>query len=144
MGDRSLDPLRVLSIAFTVLIGACVAASPAHASPPEGKGNPHKAPQAASDDAQELVHPAVDYDSIRAVAVAQHHTGYRPLPPGIAKNLARGKPLPPGIAKKGVPDAVLHHLPTYPDYEWNRCGTDLVLVQIASQVAADVVADIFK
>jgi hypothetical protein len=25
--------------------------------------------------------------------------GAKPLPPGIAKNLARGKPLPPGIAK---------------------------------------------
>ena len=25
------------------------------------------------------------------------------LPPGIAKNLARGKPLPPGIAKRAVP-----------------------------------------
>src|SRR5687767_6483057 len=29
------------------------------------------------------------------------------LPPGIAKNLARGKPLPPGIAKRAVPPALL-------------------------------------
>lgn len=29
-------------------------------------------------------------------------TGYQSLPPGIAKNLARGKPLPPGIAKNGA------------------------------------------
>ena len=26
------------------------------------------------------------------------------LPPGIAKNVARGKPLPPGIAKKALPN----------------------------------------
>src|SRR6185295_9088527 len=32
-----------------------------------------------------------------------HKITARPLPPGIAKNVARGKPLPPGIAKRALP-----------------------------------------
>lgn len=32
------------------------------------------------------------------------------LPPGIAKNVARGKPLPPGIAKKALPADLVHSL----------------------------------
>ena len=36
------------------------------------------------------------------------------LPPGIAKNLARGKPLPPGISKKYLPDELRHALPPPP------------------------------
>jgi hypothetical protein len=33
----------------------------------------------------------------------RHRIGGKPLPPGIAKNVARGKPLPPGIAKQALP-----------------------------------------
>jgi hypothetical protein len=43
-------------------------------------------------------------------------TGYDSLPPGIAKNLARGKPLPPGIAKKTVLTSMLGQLPYYLGY----------------------------
>src|SRR5262245_2558091 len=32
-----------------------------------------------------------------------HRITAQPLPPGIAKRVARGKPLPPGIAKRAVP-----------------------------------------
>ena len=42
----------------------------------------------------------ISYTTARALAVNYGLTGYKALPPGIAKNLARGKPLPPGIAKK--------------------------------------------
>src|SRR3546814_10843108 len=45
-------------------------------------------------------------------------TGYSALPPGIRKNLARGKPLPPGIQKKIVPGSLLSRLPRYSGYEW--------------------------
>ena len=33
----------------------------------------------------------------------RHRIVGKPLPPGIAKNVARGKPLPPGIAKQALP-----------------------------------------
>jgi hypothetical protein len=114
------------------------------AAPPEGKGKPDRLcaghDDSTSGDAivASLIHPDLNYDQIRRIAVEQHYTGHKPLPPGIAKNLARGKPLPPGIAKKAPRAEFVHQLPTYPDYEWRRCGTDLVLVQIATQVVAEV------
>ncbi|HSB54053.1 MAG TPA: hypothetical protein VLD58_06840, partial [Gemmatimonadales bacterium] len=52
----------------------------------------------------------------------QHPAGVKPLPPGIAKNLARGKPLPPGIAKQQLPQAVLTLLPPRPGYERTIVG----------------------
>ncbi len=42
----------------------------------------------------------VSFDHARHLALNYGLTGYDSLPPGIAKNPARGKPLPPGIAKK--------------------------------------------
>ncbi len=49
------------------------------------------------------------------------------LPPGIAKNLQRGKPLPPGIAKKVDNDDLLRRLPqTYPGSEWYTAGDQMV------------------
>lgn len=71
-------------------------------------------------------------------------SGYSQLPPGIRKNLARGKPLPPGIAKKMVPGPMLARLPVYPGYEWRIAGSDLVLVAIATAVVADVLLDVFN
>ncbi|MCG7326283.1 anti-virulence regulator CigR family protein [Achromobacter sp. ACRQX] len=71
-------------------------------------------------------------------------SGYSQLPPGIRKNLARGKPLPPGIAKKMVPGPMLARLPAYPGYEWRIAGSDLVLVAIATAVVADVLIDVFN
>jgi len=70
-------------------------------------------------------------------------SGYSQLPPGIRKNLARGKPLPPGIAKKMVRGPMLARLPAYPGYEWRIAGSDLVLVAIATAVVADVLIDVF-
>ena len=70
-------------------------------------------------------------------------TGYGSLPPGIRKNLARGKPMPPGIAKKMVPGAMLARLPVHPGYEWRVAGSDLILVAIATSVVADVLSGVF-
>lgn len=69
--------------------------------------------------------------------------GYSTLPPGIRKNLARGKPIPPGIAKKMVPGSLLARLPSYPGYEWRVAGTDLILVAVATAVVADILYDVF-
>lgn len=70
-------------------------------------------------------------------------SGYSSLPPGIRKNLARGKPLPPGIAKKMVPGSMLGRLPRYDGYEWRIAGTDLVLISLATAVVADILYDVF-
>lgn len=69
--------------------------------------------------------------------------GYSSLPPGIRKNLARGKPLPPGIAKQMAPGPLLGRLPRYPGYEWRIAGTDLILISVATAVIADILYDVF-
>lgn len=85
----------------------------------------------------------ISVTTARGYATEYHVTGYAPLPPGIRKNLARGKPLPPGIAKKMVPGPMLARLPVYPGYEWRVAGSDLVLVAIATAVVADILVNVF-
>lgn len=64
-----------------------------------------------------------------------------PLPPGIAKNLARGKPLPPGIAKN-FDSRVASQLPHYEGYEWKQIGTDVVLVAIATGIVYEILRNV--
>ena len=74
-----------------------------------------------------------------------HRDYWRPdpaLPPGIQKNLARGKPLPPGIAKK-LDGRLLGQLPRYDGYEWQQVGTDLILVTIATGIIYEVLNGAF-
>ncbi|WP_347900980.1 anti-virulence regulator CigR family protein [Pseudomonas purpurea] len=64
------------------------------------------------------------------------------LPPGIQKNLARGKPLPPGIAKK-LDSRLVGRLPHYDGYEWQQVGTDLILVALATGLVYEVLNGAF-
>jgi Ni/Co efflux regulator RcnB len=65
------------------------------------------------------------------------------LPPGIAKNLARGKPLPPGIAKQYLPDDLARVLPAPPrGYERIIVDGKVLLVEIATRVIHDILTDI--
>jgi len=134
------------------------------ADPPPGKGNPNKsnqgnngqgknqgqgnsvqdnAPGYGSDFTTNLVLAGITVLAARNLALNVGSVGYAPLPPGIAKNLARGKPLPPGIAKKAVPSSMLRQLPYHPGYEWQIAGSDLVLVAIGTAIVADVLRNVF-
>jgi Ni/Co efflux regulator RcnB len=64
------------------------------------------------------------------------------LPPGIAKNLERGKPLPPGIAKQYLPDGLVHALPA-PPRGFERIVVDgkVLLVEVATRVVHDILTD---
>jgi Ni/Co efflux regulator RcnB len=65
------------------------------------------------------------------------------LPPGIAKNLARGKSLPPGIAKQHLPQELQHALPAAPaGYDRIIVDGKVLLVEVATQVIHDVLMDI--
>lgn len=67
----------------------------------------------------------------------------KPLPPGIAKNLARGKPLPPGIAKRSLPGTLIERLPPVADgYERIIVAGKILLVEIATQVVHDILVDV--
>jgi len=135
-----MDYVRIPSLAFCLLFCLGAFTSSAHAAPPPGHGKSDQ----TSTQGEGLIRADVNFDEVRQIAVAHQYTGYRALPPGIRKNLARGKPLPPGIAKKMVKEPMLERLPTYQGYEWRRCGTDLVLTQVATQIVADVLANIFQ
>lgn len=129
----------------------------AQAAPPEGKGHKDKAGHKGRPDAavsaghhsgggaaDSLRRAGITVDVVRQIAVQHQATGYASLPPGIRKNLARGKPLPPGIAKKAVPQGVLDRLPHYAGYEWEAVGSDLVLKRIAGAVIADILVGVFN
>jgi Ni/Co efflux regulator RcnB len=64
------------------------------------------------------------------------------LPPGIRKNLARGKPLPPGLAKR-FDHRLEARLPHYPGYEWRQLGRDAVLVAVTTGVVEAILDNIF-
>ena len=88
--------------------------------------------------------PSIDRGSVLGV-LGGYRDYWRPgpqLPPGIQKNLARGKPLPPGIAKK-LDGRLLGRLPHYDGYEWQQAGTDLILVAIASGIIYEVLNGAF-
>ncbi len=68
--------------------------------------------------------------------------GRKSLPPGIAKNLRRGKPLPPGIAKQVLPAGLINLLPPVPrGYERVVLDGRVLLVEIATQVIHDMLED---
>lgn len=71
-----------------------------------------------------------------------HWSAQPALPPGIRKNLQRGKPLPPGIGKWLEPE-LRRSLPQYTGYEWLRAGSDLLLVSTASGLIDQVLRDAF-
>ena len=69
--------------------------------------------------------------------------GKKSLPPGIAKNLRRGKPLPPGIAKQVLPTGLIDLLPPPPQgHERVVIDGRILLVEIATQVIHDVLEDL--
>ncbi|OZI29134.1 hypothetical protein CEG14_21115 [Bordetella genomosp. 1] len=115
----------------------------------DGKGNGNgKGGKSGKDDGAQvsvdLRRAGITVSVARGYALDAGLTGMSDLPPGIRKNLARGKPLPPGIAKKMVPSGMLAHLPVYPGYEWRVAGADLILVAIAGGLIADVLVDVFR
>jgi len=117
---------------------------PVLADPPHGKGKGKGREDESSSSAHRGISVTVSVEQARRIALDVGARGYKPLPPGIRKNLARGKPLPPGIAKKMAPTAMIGRLPVYPGHEWHVAGTDLVLIAIATAVVVDVFLDVFS
>lgn len=139
-----------LNALLSALLGAVlIIAAPAIADPGNGKGNKHdkggqhgsQGHQGQGDDWRGG--PTVDVGGVRIIL--DDSRGYwspgPSLPPGIQKNLARGKPLPPGIAKK-LDSRLLDRLPHYEGYEWQQAGTDLLLIAIATGVIQEVLHDV--
>ncbi|MBP6083668.1 MAG: hypothetical protein KA732_20720 [Providencia sp.] len=85
-----------------------------------------------------------NFGDVRPIAIEYGLTGYKGLPPGIAKQIRKGKPLPPGIAKKVLPANFRSHLPVYEGYEWRVSGRDLILVAISTAIVAEIIENVFE
>lgn len=71
-----------------------------------------------------------------------HRKHSKGLPPGILKNLRRGKPVPPGIAMHRLPAGLAARLPPPPrGYERIVLDGRVLLVDIATRVIHDVLVD---
>lgn len=66
----------------------------------------------------------------------------RTLPPGIAKNLRRGKPLPPGIARRALPHDLQMKLRRLPDgYDRVVVAGKILLIELGTQIVRDILTD---
>jgi hypothetical protein len=126
-----------------VLLAASLALglNSAGAAPKHDKHHKHGGDDA--DVAVDLRGPSIDIGRVRIV-LGEHRELIGPaqsLPPGIRKNLARGKPLPPGIAKR-FDNRLLDQLPHYDGYEWRQVGSDVVLVALASGLIYEIIENV--
>jgi hypothetical protein len=71
------------------------------------------------------------------------YVGMKPVPPGIAKKIARGGTMPPGIAKRYFPGELIALLPPRPGEQWLIVGTDVLLVQAATSLILDILPRVF-
>lgn len=77
--------------------------------------------------------------------VREKGIGTKSLPPGIAKNLARGKPLPPGIAKRGLPTDLEGRLPKLrAGLERIIVGDDVTIVEEGTRIVVDILRDVLR
>ena len=85
-----------------------------------------------------------DRDLIQAHYGSNPNPDAKPLPPGIRRNLARGKSMPAGIAKRFPPDALRSSLSMPERYEVIEVGLDVFLVEVATRIIHDVLMDVIR
>jgi Nickel/cobalt transporter regulator len=139
-----------MRVALSLLLAAALAIPTPALAGNNGKGKKaHGAPRVEAQTNQAVVTLiTVTEQSIILGYVSQHSGSLpvglataKPLPPGIAKKLARGGSLPPGIAKRYLPGELQAQLPPRPGYEWVVVGTDVVLIAVATGLIVDIIWD---
>lgn len=126
---------RSLPLLFAGL-GLALTLANAEAAPKHDKANKQGED---SDVRVDIRGPSIDIGQIRIILGDNRELigPTQSLPPGIRKNLARGKPLPPGIAKR-FDNRLLGKLPHYDGYEWRQVGTDMVLIALATGLVYEI------
>jgi hypothetical protein len=126
--------------ASILLLSTLVFCTAADAQPGEGRGRRDREDSVSVDVSVSFGRDA----EIEILTYFRDHP-YEPvgLPPGVARNLARGKPLPPGIAKRYPPRELLRRLPDYPGCEVVIVDDDVLLVAAATGIILDVVSGAF-
>lgn len=130
----------IISLAFAVPAGGAFAKN-------DKANNAAGGPRGAGSEVEIGIDASISFgaDETRIIRDYFAATPYdaKPLPPGIAKNLARGKPLPPGIAKRYLPRDLAARLPVRSDYERLIVGDDILLVSIATGIIVDILKDVY-
>lgn len=137
---------RLLAVSLSLMLG--LSAAGVAAQPPEHRGKPDHAEKHKRDSAdQEYSRSAVTIEDALVREIFRDQRDYLEptgaLPPGIRKNLQRGKPLPPGIAKR-FDSRLESRLPRYPGYDWRQVGTDAVLIDAATGIVEAIIADVLQ
>jgi hypothetical protein len=110
----------------------------------QGGGNSGNAGNSGGTDVNIAVNLFTDRDrSTFRDYFSTHKIVAQPLPPGIAKNVARGKPLPPGIAKKALPADLVRTLGSRGSgITFSIVGDRVVAVRAGNVI--DVLVDVFR
>ena len=109
----------------------------------QGRGRAKTDPTSTTNVAVVFTFNDRDRDTFRTYFTT-HRITATALPPGIAKNLERGKPLPPGIAKKALPsDLVVTLGPrVQPGVTFAIYGDRVVALR--SGLVVDVMVNVFR
>lgn len=149
-----MSPIKlfILSALSAVLLNSTAFAQPDHAQAHDArdKGHGHR-DQAHQNEAHNSANtrdkrvdlPRINERELRELLRQHDAPRAEALPPGIQRNLERGKPLPPGIAKR-FDGRLASQLPQYPGYEWERVGADVVLIEAATRIVVDVLVDVLR
>ena len=142
--------LRVALLAVVVSVAVCSCSSSAPASAPRTSSVPRATPPPRTVPATSTV--SITFTADDAAIVRAYYSGQSRggngrgrnggLPPGIEKNLARGKPLPPGIAKQYLPsDLIVRLTPAPRGMEYVVIAGKLLLVEVATQVVREILLE---
>ena len=66
----------------------------------------------------------------------------RALPPGAARNYARGKRLPPGIAKQTLPPDLERRLRAPSGHQYVVVDSDVLLIAVSTGIVVDILLDV--
>jgi hypothetical protein len=107
----------------------------------QGRGRGQAAPKPREDVSATVVFRDHDRATFRDY-FGTHDITAKALPPGIAKNVARGKPLPPGIAKRACPAGLVALAPREPGVTYYIVGDRVVALR--DGIVIDFLMDVFK
>jgi hypothetical protein len=136
--------IQLIAIATASLTVALVTPHNAEAQG-RGRGNSRPAASPTTPTVSASVSISVgDIALIREFYDSQPARGVEALPPGIRRNLARGKSLPPGIAKRTPPSDLRSRIRIPERFEIVEVGLDVFLVEAATGLIHDALMDVIR
>lgn len=151
-----MSRLRTLATALVAVAAMSMCAIPVSANPGNGNGNGNSGNHGNSGNKGNSSHSQKGNPGPKNNSQSEQRKNYgKPdhVDSDISYNVARQyavrygltgyKSLPPGIAKKSVPSSMLNQLPYYPGYEWQVVGDNLVLIALSTAIVTAVINGVF-